>query len=371
MFWILLFCSFHFYREGRDFSKVFYDLRLILSLKDHCWNLLFSVLGMWNFQAEMASFSGLGICLSLVFGCLLLALVAELYYLLWWKKRITNREIEYDYSNYAKELFYIFCWKRPAPLSSSSTQQLSVRDPVPNGHDEQDPELGSGKDLLLKAFGEEGVESELMRLHNLAGPPRFLFTIKEETKEDLESDDGKSKGDRSRTASRTRSLSDVLVAIDTPFLTPLASPPLKSPTFNPLDCYSQHGFNPLFESSAESELNRLRSSPPPKFKFLRDAEEKLYRRLMEEAEKSGIKNGGFVQDSGVKAPMNVISSMTPEERDGSFIRIIVGKNKERELHQERELHHHLPQYHSTPSQVLPLDSSPSTFRPFDKEPSGH
>ncbi|XP_034688970.1 uncharacterized protein LOC117916873 [Vitis riparia] len=319
----------------------------------------------------MASFSGLGICLSLVFGCLLLALVAELYYLLWWKKRITNREIEYDYSNYAKELFYIFCWKRPAPLSSSSTQQLSVRDPVPNGDDEQDPELGSGKDLLLKAFGEEGVESELMRLHNLAGPPRFLFTIKEETKEDLESDDGKSKGDRSRTASRTRSLSDVLVAIDTPFLTPLASPPLKSPTFNPLDCYSQHGFNPLFESSAESELKRLRSSPPPKFKFLRDAEEKLYRRLMEEAEKSGIKNGGFVQDSGVKAPTNIISSMTPEERDGSFIRIIVGKNKERELHQERELHHHLPQYHSTPSQVLPLDSSPSTFRPFDKEPSGH
>ncbi|RVW57018.1 hypothetical protein CK203_070516 [Vitis vinifera] len=141
-----------------------------------------------------------------------------------------------------------------------------------------------------------------MRLHNLAGPPRFLFTIKEETKEDLESDDGKSKGE-------------------------------------------------IFT--------------PTEVQILEGSEEKLYRRLMEEAEKSGIKNGGFVQDSGVKAPMNVISSMTPEERDGSFIRIIVGKNK------ERELHHHLPQYHSTPSQVLPLDSSPSTFRPFDKEPSGH
>lgn len=310
----------------------------------------------------MTSFSGLGIGLSLVFGCLLLALVAELYYLLWWKKRVTNSEIEYDYSSYAKELFYVFCWRRPAPLSSSSNQQLSARDPVANVHEEQqDAELGSGKDLLLKAFGEEGVESELMRLHNLAGPPRFLFTIKEETKEDLESDDGKS---RSRAGSRARSLSDVLVAIDTPFLTPLASPTLKSPSLNPLDFYSNHGFNPLFESSLESELNRLRSSPPPRFKFLRDAEEKLYRRLMQEAEKSGFKNGGFVQDSGVKAPVNVISSMTPEERDGSFIRIIVGKNKERERH-----HDHLPQHHSTPSKVLPLDSSPSTFRPFGKEPN--
>ncbi|CBI16156.3 unnamed protein product, partial [Vitis vinifera] len=83
---------------------------------------------------------------------------------------------------------------------------------------------------------------------------------------------------------------------------------------------------------------------------------------MEEAEKSGIKNGGFVQDSGVKAPMNVISSMTPEERDGSFIRIIVGKNKERELHQERELHHHLPQYHSTPSQPLLIASLILSFQ---------
>ncbi|MED6107835.1 hypothetical protein PIB30_017917 [Stylosanthes scabra] len=28
--------------------------------------------------------------------------------------------------------------------------------------------------------------------------------------------------------------------------------------------------------------NRFRSSPPPKFKFMRDAKEKLYRRLVEE-----------------------------------------------------------------------------------------
>ncbi|KAK6144595.1 hypothetical protein DH2020_021415 [Rehmannia glutinosa] len=116
---------------------------------------------------------------------------------------------------------------------------------------------------------EEGVEAELMRIHNLCGPPRFLFTIKEESKEDLESDDGKS-----RKGSRTRSLSDLV-------LTPLSSPPVKTP--HSLDSYNTHGFNnPLFESLSEAELNRLRSSPPPKFKFLKDAEDKLLRRLLEE-----------------------------------------------------------------------------------------
>lgn len=316
----------------------------------------FFVLGDVKFLAKMASFSGLGIGLSLVFGCLFLALVAELYYLLWWKKRITNTEIEEDYSHYAKELFQFFCWKKSSSLHTNNTTQEIVRDPdaAVNGH-EPDPELGYSKDLLLKTYEEEGVESELMRLHNLAGPPRFLFTIKEESKEDLESEDGKSRGDRSRKGSRTRSLSDLIIAADTPFLTPLASPSLKPP---PLDSYSNHGFNPLFESSAEAEMNRLRSSPPPKFKFLRDAEEKLYRRLKEETEKRELKNCGSVQDSGDnhKAPPN--STMATEERDDSLIRITVVKNKDRH-------------YPSSSSQVLPLASSPTTFRPLDKAPIVH
>lgn len=33
------------------------------------------------------------------------------------------------------------------------------------------------------------------------------------------------------------------------------------------------------------DINGFRSSPPPKFKFLRDVEEKLMRRLEEETEK--------------------------------------------------------------------------------------
>ncbi|KAJ8750619.1 hypothetical protein K2173_015794 [Erythroxylum novogranatense] len=304
----------------------------------------------------MTPFGGLGIGLSLVFGCLGLALVAELYYLLWWKKRIANREIEdQDYSNnYAKEFFHLVCRRKPSSsLHSRNDAQDSIRDSEVRGQ-EPDLELGA-----VKVGGEESVESELKRLHNLAGPPRFLFTIKEETKEDLESEDGKSRGDRSRKGSRTRSLSDIMLTVDNPFHSPLASPALKSPPLNPLDSYHRHGFNPLFESSAEAELNRIRSSPPPKFKFLRDAEEKLLRRLMEEADKRASKSYG----SQVKA-VNV----TPlsENTEGSFLGFIVGTKTK-----ERELLHLLPQYPSGSSQVLPLASSPTSFKTLDKNATVH
>ncbi|XP_039017285.1 uncharacterized protein LOC120148182 isoform X2 [Hibiscus syriacus] len=286
-------------------------------------------LGDVNFKQKMTSFSGLGIGLSLVFGCLLLALVAELYYLLWWKKRlIGSSQVEDDYTKYAKELIQLFCWKKSASLNASTNTNYNnnniqdlVKDQAINGVDEPDLELGSSKDLLPKGYGEEGIESELMRLHNLAGPPRFLFTIKEETKEDL------------------------ILAIDTPMASP---PPSKSPPLNPLGFYHRQGFNPLLESSTDAELNKLRSSPPPKFQFLRDAEEKLLRRLMLEAEKKVHRNGG--QDI-----------LQGENIQGSFLKFIVDKNM--------EPLQCLPQYPSSSSQVLPLPSSPTTFRPPDKTDS--
>ncbi|XP_021716173.1 uncharacterized protein LOC110684081 [Chenopodium quinoa] len=246
----------------------------------------------------MTILSGLGIVLSIVFGCLLLALVAELYYLLWWKKqRITsntnnnssNNRIQQDYSNHAKEMFYLFCWDKPTTINNTVVNPNSSNNNVAE-NTEGDIEMGleTRKDLLLKALGEEGVDSDIVRL---AGHPRFLFTIKEETKEDLESEDGKSKA--SRKGSRTRSLSDLIMAIEThtPYnnLSPMSSSSPKSKLL--LSTNNNNYNNPLFETSAtvvEAEINRLRSSPPPKFKFLRDAEEKLYRRLVEEAQKSGI-----------------------------------------------------------------------------------
>uniref|UniRef100_A0A1J3H9C3 Uncharacterized protein n=1 Tax=Noccaea caerulescens TaxID=107243 RepID=A0A1J3H9C3_NOCCA len=234
----------------------------------------------------MKTISGLGIGLSLVFGFLLLALVAEVYYLLRWKKhkkRITSQESEEEKEEeqqigYAKELIQLFCFKKPQSLQSNNGGREGEISMNPDGT--QDLELGLMKHL---GGGDLGFEAELMKLHN----QRFLFTIMEETKADLESEDGKS---RLGSRSRTRSLSDLPIDCNTPGFTPLASPTtLKS---SPLESYSHHGFNPLFESDGELEFNkfsRSSSSPPPKFKFLRDAEEKLRRRLIEEAKRRDLK----------------------------------------------------------------------------------
>ncbi|KAI9081821.1 hypothetical protein K1719_036083 [Acacia pycnantha] len=291
------------------------------------------------------SFSGIGIGLSVVFSFLLLALIAQLYYLLWRKRRRTRAEIGNDESSYKKRMLDAACWK----WETLSSLKITTSGPETKIL-ETDVELGvaaaTNKDVVLKNLGEDSVESELMRLHNLAGPPRFLFTIKEETKEDLESEDGKS-----RKGSRTRSLSDLMAVIDAPFLTPLPSSPLKSPLNHPLDSYKHQGFNPLFESLSELEIDRFRSSPPPKFKFLRDAEEKLYRRMIEEAHRRAQSNQGSVSESGVKDSPNPTTVI--DERDGSFLRLI--KNRERD---QREVQQH---------QVLPLATSPTTFRPLEKE----
>ncbi|KAK9156638.1 hypothetical protein Scep_003212 [Stephania cephalantha] len=232
----------------------------------------------------MRSLSSLGLGLSLVFGFLLLALLAELYYLLWWKKRFINNNnggtVDQDYhsGSSARELFYLLCWKQQCQPSSMMTttvlspQQLcnsSVRLTTTNGH-----------------LGHESVEAELMRVHNLSGPPRLLFTIREETKEDLESEDQ----GKSRKGSRDRSLSDLLVKVETPFFTPMSSPPYFTPPLTPL---SLNGFNPLFDSSNDCQLKFGKPSPPPMFKFLRDAEEKLLRRKLME-ENQSVVDGDFV-----------------------------------------------------------------------------
>ncbi|XP_071734522.1 uncharacterized protein [Rutidosis leptorrhynchoides] len=282
----------------------------------------------------MRSSSRVGLGLSLVFGCLLLALIAELYYLLWWKKkRVTNREIQESYNSPAKEFLYLFCWKKPSSLSSTGlTTDTQVHEPQPSSSQSWFRPLGEHYDDLT-------VESELLRLHNLSGPPRFLFTIKEETKEDLESED------RSKKGSRGRSLSDVVFSVETPYFTPIASPSFLTP---PRDS-TLKTFSPLRHSTSDAEFNRIWASPPPNFKFLRDAEDKLQKSKL--IEKSRV--DGCVQKSD--------EYKIKGDENGSFITVIVSN--------EKEISH---QYPSSSSQVLPLVASPPTFRPqFHKNPNSH
>ncbi|KAJ0259519.1 F122 [Hirschfeldia incana] len=218
----------------------------------------------------MRSLSRVGLALSIVFGCLLLALIAELYYLLWCKKRRRRPNLRNDYSTPAtRKLLFIFCCSSTNPSPSSN--------PKPNETQQQclPPDDGYG---------------------NVVGPglvPRFLFTIVEETVEEMESEDGVS--------TKGKSLNDLFLNMESgsspPYLTPRSSPSLSTPPYTPLTETCNNGRKEgFFESSTDAEFNRLvRSSPLssstsspsslPRFKFLRDAEEKLNKRkVMEIAE---------------------------------------------------------------------------------------
>ncbi|KAJ0548865.1 hypothetical protein HanIR_Chr08g0388671 [Helianthus annuus] len=265
-------------------------------------------------RVKMATFSGLAIGLSLLFGFVLIASVGEVYYLLYWKKkREVDQDIEkQDSSSSNCTPTHLSCFKNLISSRNSKAHEQDLQKCVDEDENQEKEQEPIEKDLQTKCFEQESLDVELMRLHNLCGPPRFLFTINEETKEDLETE--------SRKGGTRMSLSELLCIPETPNS---SSSPLKNSQASNLEGY----LNPLFDyyyESNEVDFNKVRSSPPPTFKFLRDAEEKLLKRLMQlEAEKrASLKKN---QDSNDK-----------------------GKS-------EGRIHHQM----STPSQVLPLASSPS------------
>ncbi|KAJ0551341.1 hypothetical protein HanHA300_Chr07g0256041 [Helianthus annuus] len=234
--------------------------------------------------------SSVGLGLSVVFGCLLLALIAEIYYLLWWKKRVP-----------ARELLYLFCCKKHSSLRSTGlVKDTQVHEPQASSPSPSPSSSTSSSWVrsVTQDYDDMSVETELLRLHSLCGPgpPRFLFTIKEETKEDLESED------RSKNGSRGRSLSDVF-SVETPFFTPLASPAYVTPPLTPRGS-SYRPFSPLSYSSSDAEFNRIRASPPPQFKFLKGVEDKREKRKP-------------IERFGVDGPVR------KSDENGSFITLIV------------------------------------------------
>ncbi|XP_021739718.1 uncharacterized protein LOC110706104 isoform X2 [Chenopodium quinoa] len=231
---------------------------------------------------------------------------------------MNNREIkENNRSNNPKQsgFCFRFCWNKSYKSSIDSTRVA----------DAQFQQEINKQDYLVKPLeGENGVlEAELM----IMGPPRFLFTINEETKEDLlESEDRKSK-----------SLNDFLTtnsnATISPYLTPIPSPPFLTPVSNHKS-QSNGGYHPMYEASSDAEFNRMvKLSPPPKFKFLRDAEEKLQRKLM------------FIEEAKLERDLHKVR----EDENGSFISIVVDdNNKGKEDNKDDKLNHHY--YHFSNSQ---------------------
>lgn len=239
----------------------------------------------------MRPLSRLGVGLTVVSALLLLALAAELYYLLVHKRHQRRRaaaisDAASSPSSSSRELLQLFCFKKtPALASTTYAQEPCAGDAeAVDEHDDDDDDDD----------GDDTVEGQLMRLGSLVGPSRLLFTIKEETKEDLESADGRSR------CGRSRSLGDLLHCPETPFLTPASSP---------LPPAMERSYNPLFESPAASPT--IAKSPPPKLQFLKDAEEKLYRRALEEEAKRAAR--------GSPSPV-------AGEEDGGYITIVVGKS---------------------------------------------
>ncbi|CAO1940222.1 unnamed protein product [Urochloa humidicola] len=249
----------------------------------------------------MRALSRIGVGLTVVSALLLLALTAELYYIFVHKRRQRRRaaaisDAASSPSSSSRELLQLFCFKKPPALAST----YAVHEPP------------SAVAVAVAGGGVDGddddetVEAQLMRLGSLVGPTRLLFTIKEETREDLESDDGRS---------RSRSLGELMHCCSEttpPFLTPRASP---SPAA------MDNSYNPLFESPAASPGPPLAPavSPPPKFQFLKDAEEKLYRRALAEEAMRARRSPPQQQQPALPVAGG---------EDGGYITIVVGKNRQ-------------------------------------------
>lgn len=292
----------------------------------------------------MKSLSSLGLGLSLVFGCLLLALIAELYYLLWWKKKISKSERRNGRGG-GEEI------DNNSKIHEPPQQEVNFHG---GGGD-------SNKDFWYKKpFGEDGHgdgdgdeeeeddDDELMlKLQNMAGPTRFLFTIKEETKEDMaESEDGKSRN--SRKGSRSRSLSDLFHIIEmekTPYLTPMASPPYFTPPLTPVrtntsSYYFGSSVSEAYEAEFFNSWLRSSSSSSPNFQFLKNAEKKLHNRKLEL---------DLDPDLEIEIDKNGVSIFDKNEEEND-------KNRQEHIH---HFHHH--QHSPNTYRVLPLSSSPSSL----------
>jgi hypothetical protein len=180
----------------------------------------------------MIALSKLGSALTVVFAVSVVAILAQLFCVLRRRRRIRRQSLsggENSIYNPSKELFYFFCWK-----NQSRIEPQEAPSPSPPLYTGETTEV----DDVLKWRG----------LY-MYGPSRFLFTIEEEEREGVDSENcsssekGTKKSKRVITEERvavvavSSSLPVVAVTVDvdeaTPFSTPCASPPYYTPLPSP------------------------------------------------------------------------------------------------------------------------------------------
>ncbi|XP_077234183.1 uncharacterized protein LOC143876352 [Tasmannia lanceolata] len=155
----------------------------------------------------MTGFSNLGIGLTTLFTFITLALIAELCYVLCWRKKSRRESAGTDelsgesYNNPSKELLYFFCWKTQSQVKPAGAPAI--------------------------ADTEQSLPLE-PKWHDLCGPTRVLFTIKEE-REESDSEEGKSSKFEGKYPNE--SFGDLEKEIS--FFTPCSSPPFYTPTSSP------------------------------------------------------------------------------------------------------------------------------------------
>jgi hypothetical protein len=183
----------------------------------------------------MIGLSKLCSALTVVFAVSLLAILAQLFCVLRRRRRIRRQSVsggeDNSLYNPSKELFYFFCWKNQSRI---------------------EPQQAPSPSPPLRA-GETADIDDVLKWRGLYmyGPSRFLFTIAEEEREGVDSDQNCSSSEKGKTKSKSVITEErvgvvgvssslpvavaVMIDVDeaTPFSTPCASPPYYTPLPSP------------------------------------------------------------------------------------------------------------------------------------------